>query len=149
MHKLPWSKLRPTLIFRHLCFGKRFARLLFMKTKLLAFMLLAGGAVFGQISIGVRIGPPPPARVIRVRPAAPGPGFIWLDGYWYAAGGHYRWHEGYWTRPPYAGAIWVAPHHDGERFFDGYWSGDRGRVEHDHRWDRDRNRDYDRDHDRH
>lgn len=119
-----------------------------MKKKLLACALLIIGSVFGgQISIGVRIGPPPPPRVI-VRPVAPGPGFFWVEGYWYPVGGHYRWHDGYWTRPPYAGAHWVGPRHDGERFFEGYWDGDRGRREHDHRWDRDHDRDFDRDHDR-
>jgi hypothetical protein len=41
--------------------------------------------------------------VVAVHPAAPGPGFTWVDGYWYPVGGHYRWHEGYWTRPPYEG----------------------------------------------
>jgi len=119
-----------------------------MKTKLLALALFVAGSVSAQISIGVRIGPPPPERVIRVQPVRPGPEFIWVQGYWYPVGNHYKWHAGYWTRPPYAGAIWVAPHHDGERFFAGYWQGDRGRFEHDHRWDRDRDRDW-RDHDRH
>ena len=46
--------------------------------------------------------------------------------------------------PPYAGAHWVVPRHDGERFYAGYWEGNRGRVEHDHRWDRDHDRDRDR-----
>jgi hypothetical protein len=120
-----------------------------MMKKLLAILLLAGGSLFGQVSIGIRIGPPPPPRVIRVRPLAPGPDFFWVDGYWYPAGGRYRWHAGYWTRPPYGGARWMAPRHDGERFYDGYWEGERGRFEHDHRWDRDRNRDWrDRDRDR-
>jgi hypothetical protein len=118
-----------------------------MKTKLLAVVLLAAGSVFAQVSIGIRIGPPPPPRVIRVRPVAPGPDFVWVDGYWYAVGNHYKWHAGYWTRVPYAGARWVVPHHDGERFFAGYWEGDRGRFEHDHHWDRDHDRDYRR-HDR-
>ena len=45
-------------------------------------------------------------------------------------------------------ARWVAPRHDGERFYAGYWDGDRGRLEHDHHWDRGRDRDY-RDYDRH
>jgi hypothetical protein len=36
----------------------------------------------------------------------------------------------------------VAPHHDGERFFDGYWDGDHGRRDHDHKWDRDHDRDW-------
>ncbi|HLK47402.1 MAG TPA: YXWGXW repeat-containing protein [Bryobacteraceae bacterium] len=122
-----------------------------MKMKMLALLFLAGGLLFGQVSIGVRIGAPPPPRVLRVRPVAPGPDYLWVDGYWYVVGGRYRWHEGYWTRPPYSGAHWVPAHHDGERFFDGYWDGDRGRRDHDHHWDRDRDRDYDRDrgHDRH
>ena len=72
----------------------------FMKTTLLA-MLLAGGSVLGaQISIGVRIGPPPPPRVVRVLPPRPNPEFVWVEGYWYPVGKHYRLHEGYRTRPP-------------------------------------------------
>ena len=122
-----------------------------MKTKLLALLLLGGICVFGaDISVGIRIGPPPPARVVRVRPVAPGPDYLWVDGYWFVSGNRYRWHDGYWTRPPYGGARWVAPRHDGDRFWEGYWEGERGRHEHDHRWDRDRrNRDYDRYRDRH
>src|SRR5580658_1915416 len=105
--------------------------------KLLALMLLVGGCLFAQVSIGIRIGPPPPPRVIKVIPKSPGPDFIWIDGYWFADGNKYKWHDGYWTRPPYAGARWVAPRHDGERFFAGYWDGERGRVEHDHHSDHD------------
>ena len=121
--------------------------------KLLAAMLLTAGLGFGaQVSFGIQIGtPPPPPRVVRVRPVAPGPGYFWVDGYWYPDGRRYRWHEGYWSRPPYEGYHWVAPRYEGGTFFQGYWDGNRGRYEHDHRWDRDhRNRDFghDRDHDR-
>lgn len=109
---------------------------------------LGASAAHAQLSVGIRIGAPPPPRVVRVLPARPGPDFVWVDGYWYPVGNHYKWHAGYWTRPPYAGARWIAPHHDGERFFEGYWDGDHGRIEHDHRWDHDHDRDfrYDRDH---
>ena len=111
--------------------------------KLLALMLLAGGMTFAaDLNLGIRIGAPPPPRVVRVRPVAPGPDYVWVDGYWYPVEGHYRWHEGYWSRPAYPAARWVAPRHDGERYYNGYWEGERGRIEHDHRWDRDRNRDY-------
>jgi hypothetical protein len=120
-----------------------------MKTRLLALTLLTVGGLFAQVSLGIRIGPPPAPRVIAVRPGSPGPGYMWVDGYWYPEGGRYRWHAGYWSRPPYAGAHWIGPHHDGERFYAGYWDGDRGRFEHDHRWDRDRDRDYRRGEDRH
>ena len=119
-----------------------------MKGTLLAGMLLMGMSVFAaQVSIGIRIGPPPPPRVVRVQPARPGPDFLWVEGYWYPVNGKYTWHAGYWTRPPYSGAHWVAPHHDGQQFFAGYWDGDHGRVEHDHESDRDHNRDFDRDRD--
>jgi hypothetical protein len=71
-----------------------------MKTTLLAAMLLAGVSLFGaQISVGIRIGQPPPPRVVRVLPPRPSPEFVWIEGYWYPVGKRYRWHEGYWTRP--------------------------------------------------
>ena len=121
-----------------------------MKHKLLAAALFIGACAFGQVSVGIRIGPPPPPRVVHVRPASPGPDYVWVDGYWYPVNGRYVWHSGYWTRPPYAGAIWVGPRHDGSQFFEGHWEGPHGVVAHDHRWDHDRERDYhhDRDHDR-
>jgi hypothetical protein len=110
-------------------------------------MLLFGGvstASAAQISLGIRIGDPPPPRVIRRLPPRPGAEFVWIDGYWYPVGHHYKWHDGYWTRPPYEGARWMGPRHENGQFFEGYWEGGRGRFEHDHRWDRDRNRDRDR-----
>jgi hypothetical protein len=114
--------------------------------KLLVMAALAAGTMFGQVSLGIRIGAPPPPRVLRVRPRAPGADYTWIDGYWYANNGRYAWHQGYWTRPPYAGATWIAPRYEGGQFFTGYWNTPHGRVEHDHRWDRDHGRDYDRDH---
>ena len=118
----------------------------FVRTGLLsALLLVASQAGNAQVAVGIRIGPPPPLRAVAVVPAQPGPDFVWVGGYWYPVGGHYRWHAGYWSRPPYSGARWVGPRHDGERFYGGYWEGERGRVEHDHRWDHDHDR---RDHDR-
>ena len=104
-----------------------------------AGLLLSAALSFGaQLNIGIRIGEPPAPRVVRVRPASPGPDYTWVDGYWYADGGRYHWHNGYWTRVPYAGARWMAPRYEGGMFYSGYWDGDRGRFEHDHQWDRDR-----------
>ncbi len=107
---------------------------------LFAVLLSCTHVVRGQVSVGITIGPPPPRRVVRVLPPRPGPEFMWVDGYWYPAGRHYRWHAGYWTRPPYAGARWVGPRHEGGRYYNGYWEGDRGRFEHRHDWDHDRDR---------
>jgi hypothetical protein len=126
-----------------------------MKTRLLAglkvmafaVVLLSGGSLLGA-QISIRIGPPPPPRVVHVRPPVPGPDYVWVEGYWYPVGNHYRWHEGYWTRAPYSGAYWVGPRYEGGTFYNGYWEGGRGRIEHEHRWDRERNRDY-REHEEH
>src|SRR5215475_3186040 len=107
-------------------------------------LLIGGAAAHAQVSVGISIGHPPPPRVVRVRPVAPGPGYAWVDGYWYPVNGRYRWHEGYWSRPPYDGAVWVAPRYDRGQFYNGYWEGGRGRFEHRHDWDRDRDRDYNR-----
>ena len=119
-----------------------------MKTKLFALLLVAAGTVCAQLSVGISIGAPPRPRVVRVEPRSPGAGYFFVKGYWYPVGNHYKWHEGYWTRPAFAGAQWVEPHYSDHRFYEGYWAGDRGQVPHDHRWDKakDRNRDYDRDH---
>jgi hypothetical protein len=119
----------------------------FVRTAFLGSLLFLGSqGAKAQVSIGIEIGAPPP-RVLAVRPVAPGPDFMWVDGYWYPVGGHYHWHAGYWTRPPYAGAHWVASRHDGQRYFGGYWDGDHGRFEHDHKWDHDQDRDHGRYHD--
>lgn len=119
-----------------------------MKTRiasaLLVAMLLTAVPAFSQISFGLRIGPPPVPRVLRVIPRQPSPEYVWIEGYWYPArnGRSYQWHAGYWTRAPYAGARWIAPRHDGQMYFEGYWDSDRGRELHNHASDRNRDRDY-------
>jgi hypothetical protein len=113
-----------------------------MKYKLLALMLVAGGSLFAEthFAIGVNIGtpgyyiPPPPPVAYEVRPPCPGPGYTWIEGYWYPADGRYLWHAGYWALPPYPGGYWVAPRYYGGRFVAGYWAGGRGW---DHDWDHD------------
>jgi hypothetical protein len=117
-----------------------------MKLKLMAVLLLAAGSALAQFSVGIRIGAPPPMRVVRVHPRTPGPDYTWVNGYWYPENNRYQWHAGYWTRPPYAGARWVEPRHDGQEYYQGYWEGERGPVAHDHAWDKGRghSRDYDR-----
>ncbi len=77
---------------------------------------------------------------MRFQPARPGPDFVWVDGYWYPRGNRYRWHEGYWTRAPFNGARWMGPRHENGMYYQGYWDGDRGRMDHDHHWDRQRDR---------
>jgi hypothetical protein len=111
-----------------------------------AFLLTSGSIAAAQthVSVGIQIGPPPPPQVVYVAPPPPPPEpeILWVEGYWYPVQHRYIWHDGYWTRPPYPGARWVAARYDGRMFFEGYWSGPRGRVVHDHHWDGDHDRDY-------
>lgn len=60
------------------------------------------------------------------RPAMPGHGFVWVDGYWSWMRGRYVWVSGYWARPPFMGGFWVSPRYDRGRFFGGFWGGNRG-----------------------
>lgn len=132
-----------------------------------ALIVGMGSTVHAQVSVGVVIGrpapvvveeaapppvveveppppvafePPPPPRMYRVEPR-PSAEFVWVEGYWYPQGRHYAWHNGYWTRPPYAGAYWVEPYYARGAYVAGYWAGPRGRFDHDHHWDRERERD--------
>src|SRR4051812_45015872 len=98
-----------------------------MIKKLLPLMLLAGSSVFGatRFAIGIGIGgyppPPPPPVYYYAPPPAPGIGYAWVPGYYYPVGPRYVWRTGYWARPPYIGARWIAPRYVGRRYYGGYW----------------------------
>ncbi len=49
---------------------------------------------------------PPPPRV-EVYGVAPGPEFVWINGFWGWAGHGYVWTPGRWERPPRRGATWA------------------------------------------
>lgn len=99
--------------------------------RLLAVLFLAVGVLIAQVSVGIHIGPMPRAR-IEIQTHRPNDRSIWIAGHWDVVNNHYVWHHGYWTTPPYEGAIWYAPTHDGQMYHDGYWNGNKGRVEHNH-----------------
>lgn len=109
-----------------------------MKVKLFALLILAGGSLLAEShwSIGIGIGVPyyaplPPPPVMVYTPPCPGPEYTWIPGYYYPRGARFVWHAGFWSRPPYAGAYWVAPRYHEHRYYPGYWER-RNR-----RWDRD------------
>jgi hypothetical protein len=97
-----------------------------------------------QVRLGVVIGrrEPPPLRY-EARPRMPGPGYVWVDGYWNWDRGRYVWVPGVWQRPPYAGAYWSHGHYDhyndGWHYHEGHWDRDDHGDHHD--WDHDRDRD--------
>ena len=104
-----------------------------MKAKLLALIFLAGSSMFGASRFYVGFGfggyapapvvayAPPPAPIYQPYVAAPGYGYTWVGGYWHPAGPRWAWRPGYWARPPYARAYWVAPRYYGRRYYPGHW----------------------------
>ena len=115
-------------------------RKLFQTLAIAGLIFVPAAAAAPQISIGVHIGEPPAPHRYRV-PPSPGADYVWVEGYQYPQGKHYKWHDGYWTRPPYEGAYWVAPYYTGGQYFSGQWEGSREPIAHDHRTDKDRQRD--------
>ena len=77
-----------------------------------------GLAACGPGYVGMRVGPPPPRPAYGVIGVAPGPGYVWTDGFWDLRGGRWYWMNGRWMRPPRHHSTWVP----------GYWSNHGGRY---------------------
>jgi hypothetical protein len=97
-----------------------------MKPKLLTLLLLAASSLFAapaiRVGVGIELGAPPrPPHLRVVRPPMPGPGYVWVNGFYEPVAGQYRWREGYWATRPYPHATWVAPRYSGHRYYGGYW----------------------------
>jgi hypothetical protein len=87
-----------------------------MKKTIAVMMLLAGGLFAApRVSVGIGIGVPAPVAVVR--PACPGVGYTWVDGY-YAP--NHVWVAGYWAPPA---VVRVAPRYE------------RAHVVYDHRFE--------------
>ena len=77
----------------------------------------------GYLGIYARTAPPP-IRVESYGPA-PGPGYVWINGYWGYRGNDYVWNAGRWERPPRGRRRWE----------DGRWEHRGNRyVWHEGRW---------------
>ncbi len=84
---------------------------LFVLLFLAAVILLAPAASRAEVSVSVTIGPP--ALPVYAQPLIPGPGFIWVPGYWaWDPGFGYYWVPGVWVPAPFVGALWTP----------GYWA---------------------------
>ena len=99
-------------------------------TVLMLLTLVVGAAesAAAQVSIGIRIGPPPPLRAVRI-PPPPRPNVVFVPGYWQPRGPRYVWRNGYWAQPPSRGAYWVQPRYSRGRYYTGYWDS-RGPAKH-------------------
>ncbi len=67
-----------------------------------------------QIDVTVSAPIAPPLLPIYAQPPIPGPGYLWVPGYWAWDGTEYYWVPGYWEQPPTIGYYWTP----------GYWAWD-------------------------
>ncbi len=89
-----------------------------------AAALLLGAAPFGdlafvrptraQADIVLTASSAPPPLPVYLQPPIPGPGYMWIPGYWAWDGREWYWMPGYWALPPEADLYWTP----------GYWAWD-------------------------
>ncbi len=90
----------------------RFVHSLLFALVLLTLMTLAmASPSFAQLAVSINIAPP--SLPVYEQPVIPGPGYLWVPGYWawnpqYEA---YYWVAGTWVLPPQVGVLWTP----------GYW----------------------------
>ncbi len=72
-----------------------------------ASAILSGCASHAYVAAYVP-GPPPPSYAVGAVGYAPGPGYVWADGFWDLRGGNWVWARGYWAKPPHPRARWEA-----------------------------------------
>lgn len=73
---------------------------------LLGIGLATTGCAGGYV--GYYASTPPPPLQAEYYGNAPGPGFVWIGGYWGWQGGRYAWIPGRWERPPRGYHRWEA-----------------------------------------
>jgi len=82
------------------------------------------GVVYGEPG-EVVVGEAPPAPFVEAVGIAPGPGYIWIGGYYHWYGNRWGWVRGHYELPPRRGAVWVAPRYEwrgGHRvYIRGFW----------------------------
>jgi YXWGXW repeat-containing protein len=69
-----------------------------------------------QVAVGISVRIGPPVLPVYVQPFCPGPGYIWVPGYWAYGPDGYFWVPGTWVFPPEVGLLWTP----------GYWAFDDG-----------------------
>ena len=67
-----------------------------------------------QADVVITASTAPPPLPVYMQPPIPGPGFMWIPGYWAWDGQEFYWVPGYWAMPPAADLLWTP----------GYWAWD-------------------------
>jgi hypothetical protein len=87
----------------------RFASPFIRSFLLVLALLVLPAASSAAVYVSVDIAPPP--IPLYEQPLVPGPGYIWVPGYWAYGPDGYYWVPGTWVLAPYVGALWTP----------GYW----------------------------
>lgn len=69
-----------------------------------------------QVAVGISVRVGPPALPVYAQPLCPGPGYIWVPGYWAYGPYGYYWVPGTWVMAPEPGFLWTP----------GYWGWSAG-----------------------
>src|SRR5260370_22704927 len=79
----------------------------------------------GQVAVGISVRIGPPVLPIYAQPICPGPGYIWVPGYWAYGPDGYFWVPGTWVFPPEVGLLWTPGYWGYEdafyAWYPGYW----------------------------
>src|SRR5260370_13024624 len=78
-----------------------------------------------QVAVGISVRIGPPVLPIYAQPICPGPGYIWVPGYWAYGPDGYFWVPGTWVFPPEVGLLWTPGYWGYEdafyAWYPGYW----------------------------
>ena len=88
-------------------------------------LLFLSTALFGTGCVATMWVPAePPGALVEVEGGVPGPGYVWIGGYWEWRD-RWVWQRGHWSKPPRAGARWEQGRWDhgrrGWRWRQGRW----------------------------
>src|SRR5579872_4968097 len=114
---VPKKELKPMRVLRSL--------LLLPLLLALVIVVAAPRPAAAALSVGISVGVAPPPLPVYDQPPIPGPGYVWVPGYWAWGPIGYYWVPGTWVLPPAIGLYWTPPWwgwSDGAYVFNaGYW----------------------------
>ncbi len=90
------------------------------------FAFIAPAHAQADIAITASIAPPP--IPVYSQPPIPGPGYLWIPGYWTWDGTEYYWVPGYWAMSPAVDLLWTPGYwawddaNNDYVFYSGYWA---------------------------
>ena len=79
-------------------------------------LLTIPGQSQAQVAVAISVRVAPPELPVYVQPICPGPGFIWIPGYWAYGPDGYFWVPATWVEAPEIGLLWTP----------GYWGWEDG-----------------------